>query len=73
MARAVTTFIARDVSQQQADKLLELTHFSVGCPFYLGSVIDPTFRLDVYPLRSSEIVELAGAILARALEKGGGS
>lgn len=71
MSRGVTAFVARDVSKEMAEKLGELTRFSVGAPFYLCSYIDPTVRVDVYPLRNSEIVELAGTILARALEQGG--
>lgn len=68
MARGVSMFIARDIAEHQADKLRELARFSVGVPFYLGAYMDPTFRLDLHPMRNPEIVELAGAILARALE-----
>lgn len=72
MARGVTAFVARDVSEQMAEELGRVSRFSVGAPFYLCSYIDPTVRVDVYPLRNSEIVELGGTILARALEQGGG-
>jgi hypothetical protein len=70
MATGVSMFIAKGISESQADKLRELSRFSVGVPFYLGSYLDPAFRLDLYPVRNPEIVELAGAIVARALERG---
>jgi hypothetical protein len=71
MARGVSMFIAKDVTVDQAEKLRELARFSVGAPFRLVPVLDPSLEIEVYPMRSSEIVELAGAIVARALEEGG--
>ena len=70
MPSTVSMFLAKDVTSSQAEKLRELARFSVGVPFYLGAYLDPTFRLDIHAMRNSEIVELAGAIVARALEKG---
>jgi len=71
MATGVSMFIAKDISLELAEKLRQSARFAVGAPFYLMSSIDPTFRLDLWPMRNSEIVELAGAIVARALEDGG--
>lgn len=70
MARGVSMFRV-EVSELQGEKLRELARFAVGAPFYLGSYIDPNFRLELYPMRNPEIVELAGAIVARALEDAG--
>ena len=71
MGQGVSMFLAKDISEQRAEELRRLAHFTAGPAFYLCAYLDPTFRMDLYPMRNPEVVELAGAILARALEKGG--